>query len=759
MTTTLVHIVSKLFSSTFSKWGIKKQRTNSHDGSALDRHRTVEVLRHSLGPEHPETLNAEVDLAIELKELERYQDAERLEIHVMESRERLLAPEHPNTLSVQANLAFTYTKLGRYLDAEKLMVKVMETKERVLGPEHLETLSVQAHLAFTYTMLGRYLDAEKLVVGVLETRERLLGPEHPKTLNVQAHLAFTYTNLGRYLDAEKLMVKVMETKERLLGPEHPETLNAEVDLAFTYIKLGRYSDAEKLMVKVMETKAHLLGSEHPETLNAEVDLAIQLKELDRYQEAERLEVHVMESRERLLGPDHPKTVSVQAHLAFTYTKLGRYLDAEKLLVKVMETRLSLAIVNEMLGRYDDAKRLGVQVMTTRERLLGPLHPETLNAQESLATTYEAMGRYREAETLRMQVLDVKSSKLKTSSKSQIRQKVTPDGPYLSQGLSNLSHGSLSYGNTRASPTVAQQYMKLNPKALIHDQPTHFPTVSNLCLDGRITQRSEHSGAGGGYAESSNSRIRKKVTTDGPYLSQGLSNLSHGSYMKLNPKALIHDQPTPFRTVSNLCLDGPITQRSEHSVAGGGYAESSNSRIRKKVTTDGPYLSQGLSNPSLGSLSYGNTRASPTVAQQYMKLNPKALIHDQTTPFPKASNLCLDGRITQRSKHSVAGGGYADIWTGKLGDTKVAIKILRRFSSEGVKIRHDKLMRLPALISPWMSHGTLLSYIASNPKNDRIHLILDYLGGSLRWMAPELLHNGKPSRQSDVWAFGMTMLVR
>ncbi|KAF8517248.1 kinase-like domain-containing protein, partial [Hysterangium stoloniferum] len=122
-------------------------------------------------------------------------------------------------------------------------------------------------------------------------------------------------------------------------------------------------------------------------------------------------------------------------------------------------------------------------------------------------------------------------------------------------------------------------------------------------------------------------------------------------------------------------------------------------------------------------------------------------------------------------------------------------------------------QLPALISPWMSHGTLLSYIASNPKSDRIHLIkgissalvflhrrnplivhgdiragnilvsdegvpclTDFglsrfvddvtrlttssnVGGSLRWMAPELLHNGKPSRQSDVWAFGMTMLVR
>ncbi|KAF8517258.1 kinase-like domain-containing protein, partial [Hysterangium stoloniferum] len=198
------------------------------------------------------------------------------------------------------------------------------------------------------------------------------------------------------------------------------------------------------------------------------------------------------------------------------------------------------------------------------------------------------------------------------------------------------------------------------------------------------------------------------------------------------------------------------------------------------------------------------------------------------------------------EYPVAGGGYADIWTGKLGDTTVAIKILRRFSSEGVKLRHDKLMRrewreylawsslshpnilnclgfsydftpattfqLPALISPWMSHGTLLSYMARNQainpvflvqgitdaveflhghnppivhgdiragnvlvSDDGVPCLTDFglsrfvddvsllttssnVGGSLRWMAPELLlHNEKHSRESDVWAFGMMIL--
>ncbi|KAF8517251.1 hypothetical protein BU17DRAFT_91932 [Hysterangium stoloniferum] len=95
--------------------------------------------RYSLGPERPETFNAELELAIKLKEVERYHDAERLEVHVMETREHALGPEYLEALSIQAHLAFTYTKLGRYLDAKQLMVKMMETRERLLGPEHPKT--------------------------------------------------------------------------------------------------------------------------------------------------------------------------------------------------------------------------------------------------------------------------------------------------------------------------------------------------------------------------------------------------------------------------------------------------------------------------------------------------------------------------------------------------------------------------------------------------------------------------------------------
>jgi hypothetical protein len=51
-------------------------------------------------------------------------------------------------------------------------------------------------------------------------------------------------------------------------------------------------------------------------------------------------------------------------------------------------------------------------------------------------------------------------------------------------------------------------------------------------------------------------------------------------------------------------------------------------------------------------------------------------------FEKVSEQCLDGRISRLQNHPSAGGGFADIWEGRLGDKKVAIKTIRVFPGSG-----------------------------------------------------------------------------
>ena len=76
----------------------------------------------------------------------------------------MLGDEHLDTLTSMANLAATYQNQGRWNEAEKLQVQVIETRKRVLGDEHPSTLTSIANLASTYWNQGRWNEVEKLEV-------------------------------------------------------------------------------------------------------------------------------------------------------------------------------------------------------------------------------------------------------------------------------------------------------------------------------------------------------------------------------------------------------------------------------------------------------------------------------------------------------------------------------------------------------------------------------------------------------------------
>ena len=107
---------------------------------------------------------------------------------------------------------FSLLLLGRLDEAEKLEVDVMELSKKLLGAEHPDTLISMGNLALTYKGKGRWNVAEKLEVDVMELRKRLLGAEHPDTLTSMAYLASTYQHQGRWNEAAALNNNIEEVK-------------------------------------------------------------------------------------------------------------------------------------------------------------------------------------------------------------------------------------------------------------------------------------------------------------------------------------------------------------------------------------------------------------------------------------------------------------------------------------------------------------------------------------------------------------------
>jgi tetratricopeptide (TPR) repeat protein len=161
--------------------------------------------------------------------------------------------------------AATLYSEGRWEEAEELQVQVMQTMKRVLIDEHPDTLISMDNLASTYWNQGRWKEAEELQVQVMQTRKRVLIDEHPDTLISMANLASTYRNQGRWKEAEELEMQVMQTMKRVLTDEHPHTLTSMHNLAFTLQSQACHEEALVLMERCFQLRELVLGEEHPDT--------------------------------------------------------------------------------------------------------------------------------------------------------------------------------------------------------------------------------------------------------------------------------------------------------------------------------------------------------------------------------------------------------------------------------------------------------------------------------------------------------------
>ncbi|KAJ6016454.1 hypothetical protein N7540_011045 [Penicillium herquei] len=105
-----------------------------------------------------------------------------------EQRMKILGLEDEGTLNSTAMLAVAYRLDGRWEEAEQLDVQVMETRKTKLGADHPSTLTSMANLAFTLRSSGQRKAALSLMAECVLLRDRKLGPNHPHTISVKSTL-------------------------------------------------------------------------------------------------------------------------------------------------------------------------------------------------------------------------------------------------------------------------------------------------------------------------------------------------------------------------------------------------------------------------------------------------------------------------------------------------------------------------------------------------------------------------------------------
>ena len=180
-----------------------QQSPSALQDAITEAHTTLERKNATLGPRHPETLQAMHSLATRLKLAGKLRPAYALHGAALAARRRTLGDRHEDTLASLKSMAMLLVDQGEFETAEPLWREALDAYGETLGPRHPFTQSARVHLAKLLVRLGDEAGAIPLLRAELQVRRSApftftphLDPILPLKLLV-SHIPFTPLRVSR----------------------------------------------------------------------------------------------------------------------------------------------------------------------------------------------------------------------------------------------------------------------------------------------------------------------------------------------------------------------------------------------------------------------------------------------------------------------------------------------------------------------------------------------------------------------------------
>jgi non-specific serine/threonine protein kinase/serine/threonine-protein kinase len=284
-----------------------------------------------------------------------------------ESRDRitsLLGPDSAEALAANETLARTITFNQRFPEAERILLEVLERRQ-LAGTDDPDTWRTRVHLATLYKWSQRHEEAARLFEAAIAGLERRLGPNDPDVLSTTVGLSGSYLELRRYPEAQDLLERAIDRIRRVFGERSYQTQIALYNLACAHANSGRREVALDYL-----RRATAIGWAYPEG-PAEDPQLLPLHGDPRFDELDREER--LNVRERW---------ATRLDEAQSWMRVGRLADAERLLRdliaaiervdqtgaggRAIAPRLALATCWIRQRRFEDADRLLVPTLAAAQ---------------------------------------------------------------------------------------------------------------------------------------------------------------------------------------------------------------------------------------------------------------------------------------------------------------------------------------------------------------------------------------------------------
>jgi CHAT domain-containing protein/Tfp pilus assembly protein PilF len=217
-----------------------------HTASRRDQSRAVDILTAKLGPDHQQTVRAEVGLASTLTWLGEYQLAERLLLDALPRQEAAFGAEHQMLAFTLESLGLLEQDRGDFEGAERAFRRAEAIVSKWLGTGGERFGILENDLGVLYLRQKNYAAAEPHLVRALAAQEKQLGAGHARLAEPLQNLGVVARQNGDYAAAENYYRRALDARERSVGLDHPLVAPILNNLANIYSAKGEYARSLEL---------------------------------------------------------------------------------------------------------------------------------------------------------------------------------------------------------------------------------------------------------------------------------------------------------------------------------------------------------------------------------------------------------------------------------------------------------------------------------------------------------------------------------
>jgi tetratricopeptide (TPR) repeat protein len=254
-------------------------------------------------------------LAMNLHRQGRYEASIELGRAAAEAAGMRYGSRHPLTLEIREIVAVSLRDLARFDEAESIYRSTLALRRDVLGDDHPLTHQTRGGLAAVLAFDGQAEEAWPLVkrgydglvdqLGIEAESVRIMG-------NLYAHVASQRDDYGEAIRVLRILV---EQNEAMPGGPSATDLADYNNLAYNLMQSERCDEALPVQRRLLEMAADKLGQAHLHTALFRVNFATCLERGDEPQRAADALDKALPVMRESLGAEHPRTIEASERLA------------------------------------------------------------------------------------------------------------------------------------------------------------------------------------------------------------------------------------------------------------------------------------------------------------------------------------------------------------------------------------------------------------------------------------------------------------